>query len=89
MPLTPHSLYCFPAWLETIRSNSILSKFKVLVSRVSLFLPFVGIILKKLGFEGVNKENFLKYMKKNENIAFVPGGYEEATLTNNEKYPIY
>jgi len=37
----------------------------------------------------VNKENFLKYMKKNENIAFVPGGYEEAKLTNNEKYPIY
>jgi len=46
-------------------------------------IPFTGIIYKWWGFEGVNPKNFKRNMKLGKNITFVPGGYEEASLTSN------
>jgi len=48
-------------------------------------LPIGGIIFAWLGFKGVNPKNFKDLMKKGENLCLVPGGFEEATITNNDK----
>ncbi|OQS06578.1 diacylglycerol acyltransferase [Thraustotheca clavata] len=43
-------------------------------------IPFTAEVIKWLRVDGADKATFVKLMKQNKNIAFIPGGFEEATL---------
>ena len=51
-------------------------------SRMILVLPWGGIIMILRGIQGVDPENFKDLMKKKKNMIIIPGGFEEATITN-------
>jgi 2-acylglycerol O-acyltransferase 2 len=42
-----------------------------------------------MGIEGVNNTKFKDIMKSGENISFLPGGFEEATLTDYDRDRIF
>jgi hypothetical protein len=44
-------------------------------SRFVLSLPIIGLHFKFWGLQSVDPKNLKRLMKKNENIALVPGGY--------------
>ena len=45
--------------------------------------------MKLYGVEGANPENFTKMMTENRNLMFVPGGFEEATITRYGKDRVF
>lgn len=61
----------------------------ILGSRVSLFLPISGMILRLYGIEGVDSANFKRLLKEGEPVGMLPGGFEEATLTTPRENRIY
>jgi hypothetical protein len=69
--------------------NETFFKSRYLVSRVLLNFPLSGAFAKLLGGEAVDKNNFVNIMRKGENIIFMPGGFEEATITDFYKNKIY
>lgn len=69
--------------------NETFFKSRFLVSRVLLNFPLSGVFAKLLGGESVNKSNFVKIMKEKVNIIFMPGGFEEATITDYDKNKIF
>jgi hypothetical protein len=69
--------------------NETLFKCRFLVSRVLLNFPLSGVFARILGGEAVEKNNFGKIMKEGENIIFMPGGFEEATITDFDKNKIF
>jgi len=58
-------------------------------SRALLNLPISGIFARWMGVCGVNNKNFKALMKVGKNIIFVPGGFEEATLTDYRKDRVF
>ena len=52
-------------------------------------VPIISDIMKWFGADKVTKEVMLKLMRKDENIAFVPGGFEEATCYQYKKNLVY
>jgi len=60
-----------------------------MASRFMLSLPFVGIILRLWGIQGVHHHNMKKHLQKSSSIGLVPGGYEEATLTVPNELRVY
>jgi len=58
-------------------------------SRALLNLPISGIFARWMGVCGVNNKNFKDLMKHGKNIIFVPGGFEEATITNHRRDRVY
>ena len=53
-------------------------------SSVALKIPFAGIFYSWFGIKPVGPNYFKDYMKNELNLAIMPGGFEEATLTNHE-----
>lgn len=45
--------------------------------------------LRWLGMEAVEKENLVDKLKKNKTFGLIPGGFEEATLTNGEENRVF
>ena len=58
-------------------------------ARAAVSLSPVAIPFRLWGFEPVNPTNFLKLMKKRQNILLVPGGFEEATITSDKEYRLF
>ena len=58
-----------------------ISRIVGMASRFMLSLPFVGIILRLWGIQGVHHSSMKRILRKGHSIGLVPGGYEEATLT--------
>lgn len=46
-------------------------------------------LLKWWGVQSVDSKNMQKLMDQRKNIAIIPGGYEEATLTNPKIFRIF
>lgn len=46
-----------------------------------LYLPLIGMHFKLWGIQSVDPANLKRLMSEGKDIALVPGGYEEATLT--------
>jgi hypothetical protein len=69
--------------------NEVLYKAYFCGSRAMINLPLSGIIARWMGVVGVDNKNFKDLMKQGKNIIFVPGGFEEATLTNYDKDRIF
>lgn len=62
---------------------------RVLSSRMMLAIPVNGIFLRWCGCYPVNATNMKKVMKKGDNLAILPGGFEEATLTSTKECRIF
>jgi len=58
-------------------------------SRAMINLPISGIIARWMGVQGVNNKNFKDFLRKGKNIIFVPGGFEEATLTQHSRERVF
>lgn len=56
--------------------------FFILGSRVILSFPLNGMFMRWIGGKPVNAANMKKMLKKGQNFALIPGGFEEATLTS-------
>ncbi len=71
--------------------TDVLGKLKVTpcVTRILMFLPISGIFTRVLGFKGVNNEQFKNFLKRGDNLFFLPGGFECATVTNYNKDRVF
>jgi len=87
-PFHPHGVLSFIPPIASAVSEDFY-KARFCVSRVLLNFPLSGIFARLLGGEAVNKENFISFMKNNDNIVFIPGGFEEATITDYNKNKVY
>lgn len=80
----PHSIFCY-GLLNNLNRNSFpnekLSFSNHLGSRFMLYLPLIGMHFKFWGIQSVDPVNLKRLMSEGKDIALVPGGYEEATLT--------
>lgn len=58
-------------------------------SRVMIMIPVSGLFARWMGLQGVDNTSFKGLMKKGKNIMFIPGGFEEATLTDYRKDRVF
>jgi len=84
----PHGYFATGLFISMIM-NKTLRKAEVAGSRMALVYPWGGLVTKFLGIEGANPANFELFLKENKNIAFIPGGFEEATLTKYGKQKVF
>lgn len=90
------SLFCFhPHGILTLGlliisiTNKVIEHSTLLGSRALLYTPITGLFTKWFGIQSVNPKKFQELMEKGKNISFVPGGFEEATLTNHNKDRVF
>jgi hypothetical protein len=83
---SPHGVIGISFMMEAVMNEYIYCS-SVCSSRGIIYTPFTGIFAQWFGFESVDNIRFENDMKKGKNISLVPGGFEEATLTdyNSEK----
>ena len=62
--------------------NSKMSSMTALSSRFMLNVPIIGLFLRLWGVEAVDPFHMKKMMNSGRTIGLLPGGFEEATLTN-------
>lgn len=60
-----------------------------LVAENLFWFPALRDMLKWLEFDNVSKRTFVGLMARGQNIGFVPGGFEEATLYERGKHRVY
>lgn len=84
----PHGMMGITIAFNELRATK-LKDFHFLVSRGIFTIPIGGLFGKWYGLEGVNNENFKNLMKKGENIGFLPGGFEEATITDPNQDKVF
>ena len=77
----PHGVLTFGMAVLSAQ-NTFFENYVYLGSRLILILPWGGIIMILRGIQGVNPDNFKRLMKEQENLIIIPGGFEEATITN-------
>ncbi len=92
----PHGIFCFCFSSQSISVDSFLNNFKrktnYLVTGILLKLQPIFLLLKLvLGsyINSVEKKTMMKIMSNNENIALLPGGFFEASLSQVGKNKIY
>lgn len=84
----PHGIMATLLPLNYFRSKN-LANFHFLATRALFFIPFGGILSRWLGIEPVDPLHFESLLEKGENIAFLPGGFEEATITNHNQDQVW
>jgi 2-acylglycerol O-acyltransferase 2 len=84
----PHGVMSFGTSLSMAK-NDVLYDSILCGSRALLNLPISGIFARLMGIEGVNNSRFKDIMKSGHNIAFLPGGFEEATLTTYDRERVF
>ena len=84
----PHGYFATGLFLAIVLNNTI-KESQVLGSRMAIVYPWGGLFMKFLGIEGANPANFEKLLKERKNISFVPGGFEESTLTRYGKNRVF
>jgi 2-acylglycerol O-acyltransferase 2 len=84
----PHGVMAYGVTILTFNFNYFWN-FVRLGSRIALNIPWGGIVLKLGGIQGVNPQNLNDLMRKGQKLLMVPGGYEEATITNYKEDRVY
>jgi hypothetical protein len=84
----PHGILSFGPSMSGSK-NEILYNSAFCGSRAMLNMPLSGIVARWMGVNGVNNKNFKDLMNQSRNIIFVPGGFEEATLTRHGEERIF
>lgn len=79
-PFHPHGIACYGMNCAA-QAADFFKDAEVVGSRMSFEYPWGGLVMKFYGVEGANPENFQYLMQENKNLMFVPGGFEEATIT--------
>jgi len=69
--------------------NGKLGEIYLCASRVLLNTPLLGLAHKLSGLTSVDPSNLKVMMKKKKNLAILPGGYEEATLTTPKENRVF
>jgi len=87
-PFHPHGIICGGMGI-TANSHPFFKDAEVVGSRMATEIPWGGLVMKFYGIEGVNPENFANLMKEGKKIMFVPGGFEEATITRYGKDRVF
>ena len=59
------------------------------ISGALLYIPLSGILARWMGAVPIDNNSFGNLMKKEKNLCFIPGGYEEATLTHPNLDRVY
>lgn len=87
--ILPHGVLTIGA-LNFITSLEI-EKYNIsfLITDVLFKVPIAKDVCNLLGFGSIKKENLIKLMENRSNIAILPGGFEEASMYEYEKYKIY
>lgn len=87
--ILPHGILSIGA-LNFVSSHEV-DKYNLifLITDLLFNIPIVKEYIRLLGWESVKKENMISLMEKGKNIAFIPGGFEEATRYEYNKYKIY
>ena len=84
----PHGIMATLFPLNFCRSKHF-QNFHFLATRGLFLIPLGGIISKWIGIEPVDPIHFESLMEKGENIAFLPGGFEEATINNHNQDQVW
>lgn len=87
-PFHPHGVITVSPTIACAVSD-ILYKAHYCVSSVMLNIPISGIFAKLLGSQPIDNKTFKNMMKNEENIIFIPGGFEEATINDYNKNKIF
>jgi hypothetical protein len=69
--------------------NEFFYKTSFCVSRALTYVPLSGLFARLMGVEGVDNKTFETLMDQGKNISFLPGGFEEATLTANDEERVF
>lgn len=77
----PHGVMAYGVTILTYQYK-FFESFVRLGSRFAINIPWGGLLLKLGGIQGINPQNLVELMKNEQNILMVPGGFEEATLSN-------
>lgn len=85
----PHGIISLGMGSAFFHKNSFLKNFILCGTRFVRYLPISGILARWIGIEGVNHQNFKKFMSQGKNIVFVPGGFECATITNHRQDRVF
>lgn len=81
-PASPHGIMCLQTALHILHGLPILRKFHACGSRFMIFIPFTGVFGRLIGVESVDNHNFKALLQQRQNIMFIPGGWECATLSD-------
>eukprot|EP00128_Syssomonas_multiformis_P014426 Colp12_sorted_trinity150504_noHs@394 len=85
--IAPHGILCEGGFLI---APYIYGKIVPLCNRWLLKLPLVGDFLRHItGAQPLTSKHLHHLMSKNRNVMFYVGGFQEATLTNNDKNVFY
>jgi len=84
----PHGVFCYGMGLARFKEERLWNNV-ICGTRALTYLPFGGLLALWFGAKSVDASNFEKFMKQGSNISFIPGGFEEATLTHNEKDRVF
>jgi len=88
-PSIPHGIMSWIMALHILQGHPILRKFHTCGTRYMIYLPITGIFSRLIGIEAVNNGNFKNFLEQGENIVFIPGGWECATLTDPNRDRTY
>lgn len=84
----PHGVFSFGLFV-----NNYMEKFgknaAVCGSRLVTAAPIMGMLLKMSGMISVNASSLKASMEKHRNVALLPGGFEEASLTTSKENRIF
>ncbi|KAM3147411.1 hypothetical protein pb186bvf_000662 [Paramecium bursaria] len=85
----PHGIYSYCLLFNLYRKGTLFENIICLGSRAALTAPLSGLIIRLYGIEGVHPQNFNKHLKNGQNVVFVPGGFEEATMTSQKENRLF
>ncbi|KAL4445170.1 hypothetical protein ABPG74_021983 [Tetrahymena malaccensis] len=84
----PHGIFSLGMFLNNHRDH--FGKNAVVCgSRMVTIAPIMGLLHKLGGMVSVNPESLQQIMKKGNNIALLPGGFEEATISSRKENRIF
>lgn len=88
LAMHPHGIMATSFPLNYCRSKHF-ENFHFLATRLIFYIPFGGIFARWIGIEPVDNKSFENLLEKGENIIFLPGGFEDATITNHNQDQIF
>lgn len=84
----PHGAFCL-GW-SVLFTHPKMTQVRFCFSPALYYSPFFHLWCRLTGNPGkADKVSMVKYMKRGENVALPPGGFEEATLTNLNEDRVY
>lgn len=84
MVAQPHNIFSYSQIVNSF-SEEKFESFRLIGSKAGLMTPIFGLNLRWMGISPAHPNDFHNYMNKGQNLILVPGGFEEATITEYGK----